>query len=95
MSQIAASHILKKHIGSRRPSSWRESTITQSKEEAMNKISNIQRQLLEIREKEGHEAFIKAFAEMANQESDCSSAQNGGGGNLGKTYFQSRVFNCT
>jgi hypothetical protein len=38
MSQIEAYHILKKHAHSRRPSSWRESVITQSKEDAINQV---------------------------------------------------------
>jgi peptidyl-prolyl cis-trans isomerase NIMA-interacting 1 len=67
--KIRAAHLLIKHQDSRRPSSWRESTITRSKEEA--------RKILE-----GHEKRIRAgeaqLGELATQESDCSSARKGG-----------------
>ena len=33
--QVQCSHLLVKHAGSRRPSSWREETITRSKDEAI------------------------------------------------------------
>ena len=35
MSTVQCSHLLVKHRDSRRPSSWREDTITRSKEEAI------------------------------------------------------------
>ena len=37
-THAGAYHILKKHSGSRRPSSWRTPTITQSPEEALAQI---------------------------------------------------------
>ena len=37
-THAGALHILKKHAGSRRPSSWRADAITQSKEEAIQQI---------------------------------------------------------
>jgi hypothetical protein len=37
-THAGALHILKKHEGSRRPSSWRTEAITQSKEEAIAQI---------------------------------------------------------
>lgn len=67
--KIRASHLLIKHAGSRRPSSWKEQEITRSKEDAM-------RILL------AHEARIRAggltLADVAVTESDCSSARKGG-----------------
>lgn len=67
--QIRCAHLLIKHEGSRRPSSWRESKITRTKEDAM-------RTLLE------HEAKIRAGAsslgDLALTESDCSSARKWG-----------------
>ncbi|KAI9734498.1 MAG: protein kinase ssp1 [Cirrosporium novae-zelandiae] len=67
--KIRASHLLVKHEGSRRPSSWRESTITRSKDEAMGIIL-------------GHEARIRSGAaslgDLAVSESDCSSARKRG-----------------
>ena len=36
--EVQCSHLLVKHSGSRRPSSWREESITRSKEEALELI---------------------------------------------------------
>ncbi|KXS19353.1 rotamase-domain-containing protein [Gonapodya prolifera JEL478] len=65
---VRASHLLVKHEGSRRPSSWRQEKITRSKEEADHIIR-------------GYRARIVAgesFEAIAKTESDCSSAKNGG-----------------
>jgi NIMA-interacting peptidyl-prolyl cis-trans isomerase 1 len=68
-SRIHAAHLLVKHRESRRPSSWRESRITRSKDEAMEILR-------------GHEARIKAgeaqLGDLAITESDCSSARKKG-----------------
>jgi len=67
--RIHAAHLLVKHRESRRPSSWRESKITRTKEDAMEIIR-------------GHEARIKAgeaqLGDLAITESDCSSARKKG-----------------
>ncbi|ODA76895.1 hypothetical protein RJ55_07411 [Drechmeria coniospora] len=67
--KIRAAHLLVKHRDSRRPSSWRESEITRSKEEAMAII-------------QVHEQKIKSGAislgDLAPTESDCSSARKRG-----------------
>ncbi|OAQ84898.1 peptidyl-prolyl cis/trans isomerase [Purpureocillium lilacinum] len=67
--KIRAAHLLVKHRDSRRPSSWRESEITRSKDEAMEIIK-------------GHEQKIKSGAislgDLAPTESDCSSARKRG-----------------
>lgn len=67
--KVRASHLLIKHKDSRRPSSWKESEITRTKDEAMSIIL-------------GHEARIRSgaasLAELAVNESDCSSARKGG-----------------
>ncbi|WVW82287.1 hypothetical protein I302_104293 [Kwoniella bestiolae CBS 10118] len=72
--QVRASHILAKHSGSRRPSSWRKENITITREEAQKII-------------EQHVNTLKAlppsdvpqeFAKIASTESDCSSARKGG-----------------
>ncbi|KAK4244783.1 hypothetical protein C7999DRAFT_43607 [Corynascus novoguineensis] len=67
--KIRAAHLLVKHRDSRRPSSWRENTITRSKEEAYEIIK-------------AHEARIKAgevsLGQLALTESDCSSARKQG-----------------
>lgn len=36
--EVQCSHLLVKHSGSRRPSSWREDPITRSKEEALEMV---------------------------------------------------------
>jgi hypothetical protein len=43
MSQVQCLHILKKHAGSRRPSSWRQEVITQSKADAIASLLNPRR----------------------------------------------------
>mmetsp|Transcript_11033 Transcript_11033/g.31794 ORF Transcript_11033/g.31794 Transcript_11033/m.31794 type:complete len:236 (-) Transcript_11033:139-846(-) len=74
--QVRVLHILKKHKDSRRPSSWRQPKITQTKEEAKEELQG----LLEILiEEEDNPAELQAtFEELARTESDCSSAKRGG-----------------
>jgi len=67
--KIRASHLLVKHKDSRRPSSWREATITRTKDEAMSIIL-------------AHETRIRSgqstLGQLAVSESDCSSARKMG-----------------
>jgi len=67
--KVRASHLLVKHTESRRPASWRQDPITRSKDEALEILK-------------GYESRIKSneisFSELAQTESDCSSARNGG-----------------
>ncbi|KAK6537522.1 protein kinase ssp1 [Orbilia ellipsospora] len=67
--KIRAAHLLIKHEGSRRPSSWKEQNITRTKEEALAIL-------------ERHEETIRSgtasLATIATTESDCSSARKGG-----------------
>ncbi|KAF9926137.1 hypothetical protein FBU30_004213 [Linnemannia zychae] len=67
--RVRASHLLVKHAESRRPSSWREPTITRTKDEALERL-------------EGFRAKIQSgeaqLAELAATESDCSSAKKSG-----------------
>ena len=67
--KIRAAHLLVKHKDSRRPSSWREATITRSKDEATEIVK-------------GHQAKIQSgqssLGELAVTESDCSSARKKG-----------------
>lgn len=67
--RIRCSHLLVKHAGSRRPSSWREETITRSKDEAREILKGYQDQI-----KKG-EATLE---ELAQKYSDCSSAKKAG-----------------
>ncbi|CAG8456451.1 1461_t:CDS:2 [Paraglomus brasilianum] len=67
--QIRASHLLVKHIESRRPSSWKESRITRTKDQALALI---------LAYRERIEKGETTLAELANTESDCSSSKRGG-----------------
>jgi len=67
--KIRCAHLLVKHRESRRPSSWRESRITRTKDEAMSILL-------------GHEQRIRSgsdsLGDLAMAESDCSSARKKG-----------------
>ncbi|KAF9972479.1 hypothetical protein BGZ73_004406 [Actinomortierella ambigua] len=67
--KVRVSHLLVKHAGSRRPSSWRESTITRSKEDALLRLEGFQKKI---------EAGEATLQELAATESDCSSAKKSG-----------------
>lgn len=74
--EVRVLHILKKHKGSRRPSSWRQPKVTATLEEAKEELSGLLEILLE---EEGNFDELKAtFEELARTESDCSSAKRGG-----------------
>jgi peptidyl-prolyl cis-trans isomerase NIMA-interacting 1 len=74
--QVRVLHILKKHKDSRRPSSWRQKVITQTREEAHEEL----KALLDLLEddEDDPEALRATFEEIARTESDCSSAKRGG-----------------
>jgi len=67
--QVRASHLLIKHSGSRRPSSWKEANITRSKEEAIEILRGYEAEINGSTEK---------FAELAKIHSDCSSHEHDG-----------------
>ncbi|RXK37545.1 hypothetical protein M231_05170 [Tremella mesenterica] len=75
--EVKASHILAKHAGSRRPSSWRQEKITRSLPQARQEIANYIIHLKSL----PPDQLPQAFAEIASTQSDCSSARTGG--NLG------------
>ncbi|KAL0575034.1 peptidyl-prolyl cis-trans isomerase Pin1 [Marasmius crinis-equi] len=78
--QVRASHLLVKHNGSRRPSSWKEPNITRSKEEAISILKEYQAEIAGSPEK---------FADLARVHSDCSSHDKGGDlGWFGKGQMQ-------
>ncbi|KAI8929633.1 rotamase Pin1 [Entophlyctis helioformis] len=68
-SQIRASHLLVKHSGSRRPSSWREEHITRSKDEAHRIIASYRDKIV------SGETDLGTLAET---QSDCGSAKKQG-----------------
>lgn len=68
-AKVQCSHLLVKHKGSRRASSWREENITRSKDEAIDILKGY---LEKINSGEA------TLAELASKYSDCSSAKRGG-----------------
>ena len=87
--QVRVLHILKKHRGSRRPSSWRAEHITQSKEDAVAQIQALRAQIQKRGETDGPSSMRQLFAEIAHEESDCSSAQKYGDlGSFGRGAMQ-------
>ncbi|KAJ2892978.1 peptidyl-prolyl cis/trans isomerase [Zalerion maritima] len=78
--KIRCAHLLVKHKDSRRPASWREASITRSKEEAMGIISDYQARI---------NYGEVTLGELALTESDCSSARKRGDlGYFGKGDMQ-------
>lgn len=67
--QVKASHILVKHNGSRRPSSWRQDEITRTKEEAIEELKKYINQI---------NSGEYTFEDLASKYSDCSSAKRAG-----------------
>jgi len=83
--QVRASHILAKHNGSRRPSSWREANITRTLPESRQIIQAHINYLQSLPPAE----MQQEFARIASTESDCSSAKKGGDlGWFGKGMMQ-------
>ncbi|PJF19156.1 Peptidylprolyl isomerase [Paramicrosporidium saccamoebae] len=90
---VRAFHLLVKHCGSRKPSSWRQDKITRTLEEALSILQGIitTRPLIL-----GYEQDIKSsadpfarFKELASEYSDCSSAKQGGDlGEFGRGQMQ-------
>ncbi|EIM83260.1 rotamase-domain-containing protein [Stereum hirsutum FP-91666 SS1] len=68
-AQVRASHLLVKHSGSRRPSSWKEPKITRSKEDAIAILKEYNDEI---------NGSASKFAELAQIHSDCSSHDHGG-----------------
>ncbi|RLN05859.1 hypothetical protein BBJ28_00010333 [Nothophytophthora sp. Chile5] len=77
LESVQALHILVKHAGSRRPSSWRQETITRSKAVAEAKAGGIRDKLVACAKANPDrplEALRALFEEIAKEESDCSSS---------------------
>ena len=69
VESVRCSHILVKHTGSRRPSSWRCPEVKLTKDEARVKLQGILASIM---------SGSKSFEDVARVESDCSSAAQGG-----------------
>eukprot|EP00438_Fugacium_kawagutii_P010502 Skav232130 [mRNA] locus=scaffold1744:52322:56802:- [translate_table: standard] len=75
--QIQVLHIIRKHSGSRRPSSWRQDAwekITCSKLEAAGFLQDLRSEL----EKFDPTSMVSKFEALAREHSDCGSAKKGG-----------------
>lgn len=72
--QVQALHIIRKHRGSRRPSSWREPNITCSVEEAQGFLEGLREKLAKLDPSD----LPRKFRELASEHSDCGSAKRGG-----------------
>ena len=78
--KVRAAHLLVKHRDSRRPSSWRETNITRSKEEAIEMLKGYQDKIA---------SGSTDLGDLAVSESDCSSARKRGDlGFFGKGQMQ-------
>eukprot|EP00798_Chlamydomonas_sp_ICE-L_P014640 gene14640-20676_t len=75
--KVRASHLLVKHKDSRRPSSWKEPTITRTEDEALQMINAFRQQLALAFRLQIVSGEVD-FATLASRESHCSSAQRGG-----------------
>lgn len=85
--EVRVLHLLKKHKGSRRPSSWRKKSITISKEEAIEELRELVSILQEVQD--DPKELRATFEELAKTESDCSSSKRGGDlGFFGKKKMQ-------
>jgi NIMA-interacting peptidyl-prolyl cis-trans isomerase 1 len=76
--QVQVLHILKKHRGSRRPSSWRCNVITQTEQEAETQIRQFRDALEVSYGSQGSQAMVQLFRQIAAAESDCGSHDRGG-----------------
>lgn len=78
VEKVQVFHILRKHSGSRRPASWRQQKITQSKQESIQQIEAIRQELLQDMQTKGFDAMFQRFQDIAYSESDCGSHERGG-----------------
>ena len=76
--QVRVLHILKKHKDVAKPRSWRNPSITDTREEAMVQLQSILDKLKKIEAGGGMNGLKKAFEDTAKVESDCASAKDGG-----------------
>eukprot|EP00004_Rigifila_ramosa_P004449 TRINITY_DN14918_c0_g1_i1.p1 TRINITY_DN14918_c0_g1~~TRINITY_DN14918_c0_g1_i1.p1 ORF type:complete len:286 (+),score=52.25 TRINITY_DN14918_c0_g1_i1:44-859(+) len=76
-AMVSVLHLLVKHKESRNPSSWKEPTVTRTKEEALEQIKDLEHQLRNPLGPEP-EPLRSRFTALATIESHCSSAKRGG-----------------
>lgn len=76
--EVQVLHLLKKHSGSRRPASWRNDNITQSKDVSIQQITQFRETLSKAAQEGGFDALYELFQKIAYEESDCGSHERGG-----------------
>ena len=74
--EVRVIHILKKHAGSRKPTSWRVPVITATKEEAHAELQALLDVLRDVQDDK--EELRATMEELARTESDCSSYKRNG-----------------
>ena len=85
-TKVHVYHLLVKHSGSRRPSSWRQEQITCTESEALEEIRAIRAEIYA-----SELGVFEALKEKAAERSDCSSAKRGGDlGYFGPGEMQSK-----
>merc|ERR1712232_1422559 len=86
VTHVHCLHLLKKHTGSRRPSSWREKKITRSLEEVTYLLKELRKKIAASNTAQERRTI---FEKLAQKESDCSSAhENGSLGRFGRGKMQ-------
>lgn len=76
--EVRVLHIVRKHQGSRRPTSWRQEKITCTEEQAGAFLNNLKKDLQYRESCVDYEAMKTLFKELARQHSDCGSHKKGG-----------------
>eukprot|EP00928_Gymnodinium_smaydae_P072615 TRINITY_DN55950_c0_g1_i1.p2 TRINITY_DN55950_c0_g1~~TRINITY_DN55950_c0_g1_i1.p2 ORF type:complete len:320 (-),score=97.05 TRINITY_DN55950_c0_g1_i1:60-1019(-) len=71
---VTVRHILRKHSGLKKPTSWRQEKITCSQEEAAKYVAGLRKRLRGLKGPN----LEKRFEALAREESDCKSAKKGG-----------------
>lgn len=85
-AKVHVYHLLVKHAGSRRPSSWRQERITCTESEALEEIRAIRAEIYA-----SELGVFEALKQKAAERSDCSSAKRGGDlGYFGPGEMQSK-----
>merc|ERR1712070_471840 len=67
-------HVIRKHKGSRRPSSWRQERSTCTEDEATEFLADLRMKLVRTDASD----LRKTFEGLAKEHSDCGSAKRGG-----------------
>jgi len=78
VTQVQVLHIVRKHKDSKKPSSWRQPSITCTQAEAAAFLTELRMQMAPLGTSKGWGLLKKKFEEMARVHSDCTSAKAGG-----------------